>query len=246
MTTNYDQLAESYQSSKTNPIKQYSEQYTFLGRLGDVRGKAILDVACGDGDYTRRLKRLGAAEVIGVDISERMVAKARAIERTDPLGLDYRVQDVAHLAQIGAFDLITAVYLFPYAPTRQALDKMVRALAANLKSEGRLLAVTTNPALEKTDLSDLTKYGTKMELAEPLEDGAPVIATLFTAAGDIRLSTTYWSQATYERVFVEAGFEQVTWHRMRVSHDGLQAHGEAYWRTYLANPIIVLLEATKR
>lgn len=243
MPTNYDELVDQYQHSKQSPIKHYSEEFTFLQKLGAVQGQAVLDLACGDGDYTRRLKRLGAVRVVGIDISEKMVTRARAIEQAEPLGIEYQVQDIAALEPIGAFDLVTAVYLFPYAPTRQALQAMTRAIAANLKPGGRLLAVTTNPDVYKTNLADLRKYGTEMELADPLVDGAPVIATLLTEAGDIRLSTTYWSQAAYEQALKAAGFGQIAWHRLQVSDEGLRAFGRDYWAIYLANPIITLLEA---
>lgn len=245
MSTNYDELAGIYPESKQNPIKLYSEEFTFWRVLGPVAGQTVLDVACGDGYYSRRLKQLGAAQVVGVDISEGMVAQARAIEQTERLGVIYKVRDIAQLDLIGAFDLAIAVYLFPYAPSRPALQAMARAIAANLKPGGRLLAVTTNPDVSQTNLADLRKYGTALELAEPLVDGAPVIATLFTEAGEIRLSTRYWSQATYEQVLAEAGFCDVCFHRMAVSAKGLQTFGPDYWATYLANPIITLIEGRK-
>ena len=49
-------------------------------RLGDVNGKRALDVACGEGHYSRLLRQAGAEEVVGIDISERMIDLARASE----------------------------------------------------------------------------------------------------------------------------------------------------------------------
>jgi 2-polyprenyl-3-methyl-5-hydroxy-6-metoxy-1,4-benzoquinol methylase len=243
--TNYDDIAALYGESKNNSIKQYSELYTFLKYLGDVGGKTVLDVACGDGDYTRRLKRLGAARVVGVDISAQMIARARAMEQENPLGIQYQVNDIVALAPLGAFDLVTAVYLFPYAPTKTALDKMAQAIAHNLKPGGRLLAITTNPDVAKTDLTDLEKYGTRLELADSLQDGAAVIATLLLAEGEIRLSTQYWSRAAYEHALSQAGFQKIMWHPMEVSQEGRQRYGEAYWQTYLTQPIISVIEGYK-
>src|SRR5437762_10495700 len=40
-------------------------------------GQRILDVACGNGQFARRLARLGA-RVLGVDIAEGMIERARA------------------------------------------------------------------------------------------------------------------------------------------------------------------------
>src|SRR5438132_7101254 len=45
--------------------------------LNVAAGQRILDVACGNGQFARRLVRLGAY-VLGVDISERMLERAPA------------------------------------------------------------------------------------------------------------------------------------------------------------------------
>lgn len=47
-------------------------------RLGDLRGKRVLDVACGAGHWLALLRARGA-EVAGVDLSERAIARARAV-----------------------------------------------------------------------------------------------------------------------------------------------------------------------
>ena len=57
--TEYDAIAEAYQDSKRLPFREYVERYTLFDMLGDVRGKAVLDVACGEGSYTRLLKQAG-------------------------------------------------------------------------------------------------------------------------------------------------------------------------------------------
>ena len=65
----YDDIAEQYRRSKFSPLRTYIEAYTFLNLIGDVRGKRVLDLACGEGFYSRRLKTLGADRVVGVDVT---------------------------------------------------------------------------------------------------------------------------------------------------------------------------------
>ena len=48
--------------------------------LGDVGGKSLLDLACGDGFYIREFRRAGADPVVGVDLSAQQIAKARRLE----------------------------------------------------------------------------------------------------------------------------------------------------------------------
>ena len=96
MSTNYDLIAEQYKRSKVTPWRTYIEQYTLLELLGDVRGKSILDLACGEGYYSRIFKRQGASRVLGVDLSSKMIDLARASERESQLGVEYVVGDATN------------------------------------------------------------------------------------------------------------------------------------------------------
>ena len=61
----YDAIAEAYQDSKQLPFREYIEAYSLFEILGDIRGATALDLACGDGFYTRKIKQAGALEVTG-------------------------------------------------------------------------------------------------------------------------------------------------------------------------------------
>lgn len=61
-----------------------------FGLLGDLSGKDVIDLGCGEGYNTRRLAR-GAQSVHGVDISDRMIRFARESEHKEPLGIEYQV-----------------------------------------------------------------------------------------------------------------------------------------------------------
>jgi len=54
-----------------------------MALLPDVAGRRVLDLGCGAGQLAHHLAEHGAAEVTGVDLSERMLALARA-ERSHP------------------------------------------------------------------------------------------------------------------------------------------------------------------
>ena len=111
MTAYYDNIATQYKKSKTLPFRQHVEWYSYKRMLGDVEGKSILDLACGEGFYTRRIKNRRATHVVGVDISEKMIKLARKREDRDQLGIQYIVCDVMDLGKIGSFVLVVASYL---------------------------------------------------------------------------------------------------------------------------------------
>ena len=58
--------------------KRALERADLLALLPDVDGRRVLDLGCGAGQLARYLAMTGAAEVVGVDVSERMLALARA------------------------------------------------------------------------------------------------------------------------------------------------------------------------
>jgi len=72
--------------------------------LPDLRGAKILDLGCGYGWFCRWAREDGAATVLGVDVSEKMLARARA-DTKDP-AITYRRADMESLALPSeAFDL---------------------------------------------------------------------------------------------------------------------------------------------
>jgi SAM-dependent methyltransferase len=120
MTTDYDPIAEQYKRSKLQPWRAHIEAYTLVGLLGDLAGKSLVDVACGDGYYTRRVRALGAGKVLGVDLSQRMVDLARAQEAQHALGIEYEVADARDLRLAEACDLAVAAYLLNTPGRRRA------------------------------------------------------------------------------------------------------------------------------
>ena len=55
----YDAIAGAYKDSKQLSFRQYIKEYTLFQILGDISGEEALDLACGEGFYTRKLKLAG-------------------------------------------------------------------------------------------------------------------------------------------------------------------------------------------
>src|SRR3989337_1780913 len=71
----------------------------FFKLIGNVRGKQVLDLACGEGYNTRILAGKGA-RVVGVDFSKKLIESARRMERDERLGIDYYVSNAADLREL--------------------------------------------------------------------------------------------------------------------------------------------------
>ena len=168
MDTDYDRIAEQYKRAKLQPWRTHIERYTLLRLAGDVAGKAVIDLACGEGYYTRALREQGAARIIGVDLSRAMIGLAEAEETRRPLGIEYLVGDVRTLEEVGQFDLVFAAYLLNYAHTAEELTQMCRTVARALRPGGRFVTANSNPAFPAG-----RSYGYSRRVVGELVEGAP-------------------------------------------------------------------------
>lgn len=125
----YDVISREYKESKLLPFRLDVEQYSTFSLLPDLRGRSVVDLACGEGIYSRKLKAMGAARVLGIDISSEMVALAERAEVSDPLGVEYLESDVASVDTDEEFDVGFCSYLFNYARTRGELRSLIESVA---------------------------------------------------------------------------------------------------------------------
>ncbi len=238
MKTEYDRIAKEYQLSKLQPWRKYVEAYTFFELAGDVRGKSVLDLACGEGFYTRQLKLRGAATVEGVDISAGMIALARAAEREHALGIRYHVQNVLDLRLDKKFDLITASYLLNYAKSEAELTAFARVIASHLKPGGRFITINSNPDY-RAPVGTLRPYGFTRE-AESRQEGAEIRYRFYQEDGShIEVVNYHLEKATHEKALRRAGFSEIKWHDLVLSPEA--ARDADFWKPLLETlPVIGL------
>ena len=77
---------------------------TLCAMLPELSGRNVIDLGCGFGWFCRWARRHGAAQVLGLDVSEKMLARARA--DTDDPAIIYRRADLERLdLPASSFDL---------------------------------------------------------------------------------------------------------------------------------------------
>ena len=140
----YDAAADRYD----DPANTFWERFgrRTVERLGLEAGERVLDVCCGSG-----ASALPAAEavgprgaVLGVDLSERLLALARAKARARGLGhAEFRAGDMLALRLPEApFDAVVCVFGVFFVPDMAAA---VRALWREVRPGGRLALTTWGP-----------------------------------------------------------------------------------------------------
>jgi ubiquinone/menaquinone biosynthesis C-methylase UbiE len=142
----FDALAEWYDHALRGgelPLFNYVLYPCIIEMLGDVSGKQVLDLACGPGFLTLQIARRGA-EVIGVDVSEEMLRRAREEGRSAPRAVTYYEMDATHLAQSwdSSFDVVTCNMAMVDMPD---IDAVLAEMARVLKPYGRYIFAITHP-----------------------------------------------------------------------------------------------------
>ncbi|MFI5913107.1 class I SAM-dependent methyltransferase [Dactylosporangium sp. NPDC051541] len=144
----WDEAADWYAGMVADPARGFNDlaASTALELLGDVRGRGVLDLGCGEGHVSRRLARAGA-RVVGVDPTARLVELARGAEAAEPLGIRYELGRAERLDGFGdgTFAAVCAVLVLHHTdPLDAALGEVRRVLRAG----GALVAVVPHPVLD--------------------------------------------------------------------------------------------------
>ncbi|WDG26860.1 class I SAM-dependent methyltransferase [Streptomyces sp. CA-278952] len=246
----FDTAVAAYESSMEEmPFREHVEAYSFLNAVGEVAGRNVLDLGCGSGLYARRLRRAGAARAVGMDESAAMVEHARRREEREGLGVEYLAANAAdptagELPDIaGSFDVVTAVYVLPYAPSQDALQGFCATARRALRATGgRFVAAVLNPEFS-TDPQWYRGYGMLLSSQESPEEGTPGHLRAWVGPEVLDLDFFRWSTAAHEQALEAAGFDGVSWIRPTVSDEGRARYGDAFWANYLDCPHALIIDA---
>ena len=140
---------EDYQQHREDEINFNTciETPTLLAMLPDMKGKTVLDIGCGMGHHAKQYADMGAASVLGVDISEKMLGYAREHNSADCI--TYRrmpMEDISALDR--QFDLVTSSLVFDYI---EDFDKLMRDVFGLLKEDGELVYSMSHPIVTAWD-----------------------------------------------------------------------------------------------
>lgn len=169
-----------------------------------VKGTDAIDFGCGTGRSTRFLQKHGF-DVIGVDIAEDMIRKAR---ETDPRG-DYRLIQDGDLRQFtnNSCDLVLSAFTFDNIPTMEKKVGIFKELERLLKREGTIVSIVSSPEIYTHEWASFStkdfpenkqaRSGDKVRIiGTDVDDHRPVVDIL-------------WTDESYQEVYEMAGLEVV-------------------------------------
>ena len=176
----------------------------------NLERKNIMDLACGNGFYTRLFKSMGAGRVLGVDISEAMILDAKTIEKNNPIDVQYQIANAATLNKTIEFDIVFAGYCLHYAQSKDELFMMCKNIANNLKSHGRFVAFNENP-FKPIHIGN--QCGGSIQAQGEIKDGVVMKITFhdMNCNNTVSFNRFHYSPKTYDLALKAAGFKNICW-----------------------------------
>ncbi len=142
----HEWTVEQVQSaSKPNYGKVFVTAPHLLKALGDIEGKEVLELGCGNGYWLRLLARAGA-KASGIDLSQNQIDAAKAWDDPTTKDIDYRVGDVSQTVDFqGKFDVAFFEHVLLEIPDKNGLYKAVANAVDTLKPGGLLVISDIHP-----------------------------------------------------------------------------------------------------
>lgn len=179
-----------------------NEWPVFREMLPDLQGKRLLDLGCGFGWHCRYVREQGAASVVGVDISENMLARAR--EATDDPAISYvraTIEDIDF--PDAAFEIVISSLALHYV---ERYDLVCRKAYACLEAGGAFVFSVEHPIFTAR-AAQQWHLGPKGErLHWPVDDYEQegIRHTQWLADDVVKYHRTF---ATYINTLIETGFQ---------------------------------------
>jgi SAM-dependent methyltransferase len=171
-----------------------------LRRLSQQPVRRVLDIACGTGSHAIELERLGY-EVVGCDISEDMLVRAREKARAASSDMRFERQDMRALDVASApFDAVLCLFdAIGHVQTTAAIRQTFRAVHRHLRNDGLFVMEFWHAAAMAGRHDPLrvrrftTESGEILRLSETTVNLALQCATVQHAIYDLRADGTYQS-----------------------------------------------------
>ncbi|MEX5720087.1 class I SAM-dependent methyltransferase [Geodermatophilus maliterrae] len=157
--------------------------------LGDVAGRRVLEVGCGSAPCARWLRRAGA-DVVALDLSAGMLARAAGLGRATGIGVPLLQADVGALPLAGAsFDVVCSA--FGGLPFVADVEGALAEVARVLRPGGRVAASVNHPfrwplpdSPDPDDLCVVSSYFDRRPYVETDGEGGTVYVEHHRTVGD--------------------------------------------------------------
>lgn len=151
---------------RSRGLASAAEWPAFRALLPSLSGKRVLDLGCGFGWHCRFAREAGAKSVVGVDLSEKMLARARAMtDDPDILYHQAAIEDFAIAAN--SFDVALSSLALHYV---ERFDRVCEGLHQGLADGGAFIFSVEHPVFTAREAQDWHTGDAGERLHWPVDD----------------------------------------------------------------------------
>ena len=242
-----DEKANYYALFKKNLFLKHIEKPSIHKLLDyDLKGKRVIDLACGCGDSTKMLVDLNPEELVGVDYAETMINNAIKSSANDPRfsHIKYYVRDCMEPLNLGEFDIVYSSYLLNYGKKPDELLKFYKSMYASTKPSGLCCGLIMNVFLDRKEFNEPERYKKYGLEYNRHENGELLDIKLFYDNKHLfDLRNWIWPSQVHEECARKAGFKKMEW--VEPILDPAFDDKDGFFDTFLKYSPIVFYKLTK-
>ncbi len=195
---------EWFELAQTGEARNFFIMPNMLKFLGDVKGKKVLDLGCGEGGYSRELAKRGA-DIVSIDCSKKAIEYAIKLACDENLQIQHFVRNSNDLYDIAdeQFDIVLCSMMLMDC---EDFEGTIREVVRVLKPGGRLFASVLHPCFDGNHDTGIGRQGLGIDREvvvknyfEPREWEAPLYQ------GTIPVIRRHRTLEDYVKTFVGAG-----------------------------------------
>jgi len=231
--TKYSQMARSI-----GGLNAAGEWHAFREMIPDLFGKRVLDLGCGFGWHCRYASEQRARSVVGIDLSEKMLERARAAT-SDPV-IEYRrlaIEDIDFAAE--EFDVVMSSLALHYV---ERFDIICRKVHQYLTHGGNFVFSVEHPIFTALAAQDWY-YGPQGEKLHWPVDGYQNEGLRLARFLDDDVVKYHRTLASYVNALIEVGFRITKVSEPMPPREMLAENPEI--RNELRRPMFLLIAAIK-
>ncbi|WP_096186459.1 class I SAM-dependent methyltransferase [Evansella halocellulosilytica] len=230
---NYSQMSRSVEG-----LESAGEWPALRSMLPDLKGKRVLDLGCGYGWHCRYVRKQGAQSVVGIDLSEKMLRRAK--DMTNDSAVTYErmgIEDIDFEAE--EFDVVISSLALHYT---ERFDLVCQNIHHCLTTGGSFILSVEHPVFTAIAAQDWF-YGPNGERLHWPVDGYQNEGQREARFLDNDVVKYHRTVATHMNALIESGFSIVKVAEPQPSQHLLKQNED--WRDETRRPMFLIISAVK-